>query len=439
MLDKFKAFIKKTTAFLSVGIWRVDTNGVGFLRRGIYNIIKSFILAYRNLDITKVNTHASALTYNTLLAIVPLLAVLFAIARGFGLENIMESELINYFSGQKDVLLKAIEFINKSLEYAQSGVFIGIGVVMLLYTVINLISNIEDRFNAIWRIKTGRSYYRQFTDYFALILITPVFVICNAGFSIVLNASAENYFLIGLVITPFMKIISYIITILLFTFIYVYIPNTKIKLSSALFAGIVAGISFQLFQEVYISGQIWISKYNAIYGSFAALPLLLLWMQLSWFITLIGVELAFAYQNVRKFSFEKEINNISRRYKDFVLLVIISLIVKRFEKGEKAYTADELSETYKIPTRLISNSLYFLQEVGLITETTSDEVLIPAYLPAIDINKITISYFLDKIDLYGSEDLDLDIKNRFASEWKTIVELRRDITDKEENILIKDL
>lgn len=439
MIDKIKAFIRKTTTFLSVGIWRVDTNGIGFLRRWIYNIIKSFMLAYRDLDIAKVNTHASALTYNTLLAIVPLLAVLFAIARGFGLENIMESELINYFSGQKDVLLKAIIFINKSLEYAQSGVFIGIGVVMLLYTVINLISSIEDRFNAIWRVKKGRSYYRQFTDYFALILITPVFVICNAGFSIVLNASAENYFLIGLVVTPFMQVISYIVTIMLFTFIYLYIPNTKIKFSSALFAAVVAGIAFQLFQEVYISGQIWISKYNAIYGSFAALPLLLLWMQLSWFITLIGVELAFAYQNVRKFSFEKEINNISRRYKDFALLVIISLIIKRFEKGEKPYTADELSENYKIPTRLISNSLYLLQEVGLITETASDEILVPAYVPAIDINKITISYFFDRIDLYGSEDFNIDIKQQFDNEWKAIINIRKDISEHEQNILIKDL
>ena len=439
MIDKTKNFFQKLFTFLTVGIWKVDTNGIGSLRKGIYSVIKSFILAYRNLNFTQIGTDAAALTYNTLLAIVPLLAVLFAIARGFGLENILQSELINYFEGQRDLLVKATEFVNKSLEYAQSGVFVGVGVVMLLYTTINLMSNIEDRFNAVWRIKVGRSYYRQFTDYFALILIAPIFVICNAGISILLNSSAENYFFVGLVVSPFMKVLPYIITILLFTFIYLYIPNTKVKLSSALFAGIVAGIAFQTFQEVYITGQIWISKYNAIYGSFAALPLLFLWMQLSWFITLIGVELSFSFQNISKFSYEKEIDSISNRYKDFILLVITSIIVKRFEKGEKPYSADELSENYKIPTRLISESLFYLEKVNLITQTVSDTEGVSCYIPALDINKITTGYFFDRVYIHGSEDLDLDIKNRFSSEWNVFFNLRENIEINNQDVLIKDL
>ena len=438
MIEKAKIFIKRIIHFLTVGIWRIDTNGVGFLRGWIYNVIKSFILTFRNIDTSKINTRASALTYNSLLAIIPLLAVLFAIARGFGLQNIVQSELFHYFAGQKDVLEKAMTFIDKSLEYAQSGIFLGIGVIMLLYTVINLISSIEDRFNSIWRIKKGRSYYRQFTDYFALILITPVFVVCNAGLSIFLNSSADNY-LLGLVISPFLKILPYLITVILFTFIYIYIPNTKVKFTSALFAGIIAGVAFQVFQEIYISGQIWISKYNAIYGSFAALPLLLLWMQLSWFIVLIGVELSFSYQNIKKFNFEKETHNISRRYKDFILLIISSLILKRFEKGEKPFTADELSVKYKIPTRLVSDSLFFLQEINIITETPSGDNLIPAYIPAIDINKITVSYLFHKIDSYGSEDFDIDINDEFIDEWDTILNIRKAIKYSGENIFVKDL
>jgi membrane protein len=438
MIEKAKSFIQRLIQFLSVGIWRVDTNGIGSLRAWIYKIIKSFILAYRNIDTSKLNTNASALTYNTVLAVVPLLAVLFAIARGFGLQNIVQNELAHYFEGQKDVLQKAMAFIDKSLEYAQSGVFLGIGIVLLLYTVINLISGIEDRFNSIWRVKKGRSYYRQFTDYLALILIAPVFLICNGGLSILLNASADK-FLIGFVVTPFMEVLPYLITVLLFTFIYIYIPNTKVNFSSALFAGVIAGIAFQVFQEIYISGQIWISKYNTIYGSFAALPLLLLWMQLSWFIILIGVELSFAYQNVKKFSFEKETDNISRRYRDFTLLLIATLIVKRFETEEKPYTANELSEKYKIPTRLVSDTLYFLQEIGIITETPSEDNLIPAYIPAIDINKITVSYLFQKVDLYGSEDFDIDINSEFIDEWKTILEIRKTIDRMGENILIKSL
>lgn len=438
MIDKIKKFVEKVIYFLTIGIWRVDTNGIGTLRAFFYKIIKSFILTFRNIDGSKLNSRASALTYSTLLSIVPLLAVLFAIARGFGLQNLVQSGLGSYFAGQRELLEKAMVFIDNSLKYAQGGVFLGIGVVLLLYTVVNLIASVEDNFNLIWNVKTGRSYFRQFTDYLALILIAPVFIVCNSGLSIFLSSTSDMD-IIGYVVSPFLKILPFIITILLFTFIFMYIPNTKIKFTSALFAGIISGIASQAFQMIYINGQIWISKYNAIYGSFAALPLLLLWMQLSWFIILIGVQLSFSFQNIRKFSFEKETEHISRRYKDFVALTIISLITKRFEKGEKPYTADELSEKYKIPTRLTADVLYSLQEMGMIAKTSSDEDHVFAFIPAIDINKITVSYFFDKIDRNGSEDFYIDAGKKFSDEWNMILSLRKSCEEKGKDVLVKDL
>jgi membrane protein len=323
----------------------------------MYKIIKTFILAFRNIKGYQLITRSSALTYNSLLSIIPLLAVLFAIAKGFGFQNIVQSEIFHYFGGQKDIMTEALEFIDKSLEYAKTGVFLGIGIILLFYTVINLISAIEKNFNDIWRVKKGRSLYRMFTDYFALFLITPLFLIVNAGLSLFLNSVSNNSEVIDFVVSPILKIAPYLIVIFLFTFLFIYIPNTKIKFTAALFGGVFSGVFFQLFQYFYISGQINISKYNAIYGSFAALPLLLMWLQISWFICLFGVALAFSYQNVHKFSFENESKNISRRYKDFVLLLISTLIIKRFEKGETPYTADELSEQYKIPTQLTNDAL----------------------------------------------------------------------------------
>ena len=439
MIDKIKQRLKSILHFLKIGIWRVDTNGVGWLRAFIYNIIKSFILAYRNFDWAIISTRASALTYNTLLSIVPMLAVLFAIAKGFGFQNIVKSELFNYFKGQQDLLEKSMGFIDKSLEYAQGGVFLGVGILLLLYTVLNLISGIEDNFNSIWRVKKGRSYFRQFTDYTALILITPVFLVCNAGLSIMLNSTADTE-VVGLVMTPFLKVLPYIITILLFTFIYCYIPNTKVHFTSGLFAGVVAGTLFQIFQQLYIGGQIWISKYNAIYGSFAALPLLLLWLQLSWLITLIGVQLSFANQNVSKFSFERESKNISRRYRDFVILLITSLIVKRFEKGERPYTANDLSEKYQIPTQLTSDTLYLLMKLDIIIETPSElNDLITAYVPALDINKISINYLFNKLDTYGNEDFMIDTEKEFLNEWELVKNIRSIVNQTESGILVKDL
>ena len=439
MIDKIKKLVTQILHFLRIGIWKVDTKQSGKPRACIYTAIKSGILAYRNMDWGQVNTKAAALTYNTLLSMVPLLAVLFAIARGFGFQNIVQSELFGYFEGQREVLEKAMTFIDKSLEYAQSGVFLGIGLVLLLYTALNLIGGIESNFNSIWRIKNDRSYYRQFTDYTALLLIAPVFLVCNGGLSILLNSSAETK-LIGLVINPFIEVLPYVITVLLFTFLYLYIPNTKVKFSSALFAGIIAGLAFQIFQQLYINGQIWISKYNTIYGSFAALPLLLLWLQLSWLIVLIGVELSFGYQNVKKFSYEKDTKNISRRYKDFVILLIITLIVKQFEKGDKPYTASQISERFKIPTRVTSDALFLLLELNLIRETPSDDDIVPAYIPALDINKISVAYLFNKVDSYGTEDFfNIDINGEFFDEWNVIQDIRRTIFEKEKDTLVKNL
>lgn len=438
MIEGIKKFIQNLIRFITYDIWRVSKDDSSARRINLYNIIKSFILAIRKIDGSQLNVRASALTYSSLLSLVPMLAVLFAIGRGFGLQNIIESQLFSYFEGQKDILNEAITFIDNSLQYAQGGVFLGIGIVLLIYTVVNLLSNIESNFNRIWGIKKSRTYYRMFTDYLALIIVAPVFLICNAGLTVFLSYAAETE-IIGLVITPFLKFVPYIITILLFTFFYIYIPNTHVKFLSALLGGIFTGIVFQIFQMLYISGQVWISKYNAIYGSFAALPLLLLWLQLTWFIVLFGVELTYAHQNIKKFSFEKEVNNISRRYRDFILLAITTLIVKRFETGETPYTSDEISETYSIPTQLVNDSIYKLMEAGVLCETPIEDDKETGYIPAIDINQITVSYLLDKIDQFGSEDFIVDITNEFKEEWTKTLKIREVISSGEGQTLLKNL
>jgi membrane protein len=438
MYSKIKKKIKSIIHFLTYDIWRVNGSDGPHVKINFINITKAILLTFRNINSSQINTRAAALTYNSLLSIVPFLAVLFAIARGFGFQNLVETQLFQYFTGQKAALSKAMQFIDGSINYAQGGIFLGLGIITLFYTVITLLTSIEDNFNIIWRIKKGRKFSRQFTDYLALILIAPLFLICNAGLSIFLNSTA-NISIIGTIISPIIRFISYIIIIFLFTFLYIYIPNTKVKFSAALIAGIVGGSCFQIFQILYISGQFWITKYNAIYGSFAALPLLMLWLQLSWFICLFGAQLSFSYQNVNKFSFEKEIINISRRYKDFILLMITTLIVKRFETGEKPYTADELSETYKIPTRLTNDSLYCLLQVGLIVETLTENDMIVAYIPGIDINHITITYFFNKLDQYGSENFKINIEGDIKNIWEKTLEIRNMIYEHESGILLKDI
>ena len=441
--ERISALLARTIRFVTYDIWRITENEVSGLKEIYINIIKTVILAVRGFQSENLQTKASALTYSTLLSIVPLLAVLLGIAKGFGFQGTVR-QLFDYFPGHEMELNKAFEFVESYLAQAQGGVIIGVGLILLFYTVINLISSVEDTFNDIWQIQKSRPWYRKISDYLALFLVLPVLMTASSGLSIFMSTLQNSFLGQYLFFTPlvelFLHIAPYIITTLAFTGLYVSLPNTKVRFVNGLVAGFIAGCAFQLFQFIYISGQIWVSKYNAIYGSFAALPLLLLWLQLSWLICLFGAELSYASQNVKKFSFERDSKSISRRYKDFLTLLIASLIVKRFVKGEKPYTADELSDAYRIPIRITTQILYLLTELNIIIEVNyGNDDRVAYYQPAIDVNKITVSYLLTRMDEYGSENFKIDTSKLFSKEWKALLKTREDMIKANDNILLKDL
>lgn len=443
-IERLKAFLNWAIHFVTYDIWRITENEVSGLKEIYINAIKTMILAIRGFQNENLQTRASALTYNTLLAIVPLLAVLLGIAKGFGFQNTVRDALLDYFPGHQMELDKAFEFVESYLAQAQGGVIIGIGLILLLYTVISLISSIEDTFNDIWQINKSRPWFRKISDYLALFVVLPILMTSSSGIAIFVstlqNSFLQHYVFLTPIVELCLHITPYVFTSLAFAGLYIALPNTKVKVINGLIAGIIAGCAFQFFQLVYISGQIWVSKYNAIYGSFAALPLLLLWLQLSWLICLFGAELSYASQNVKKFSFERDSKNISRRYKDFLTLLIASLIIKRFAKGEKPYTADELSDSYRIPIRVTTQILYMLTELKIITEVVvgNDDRVIH-YQPAMDINQISVSLLFEKIDQFGSENFKIDTKGVFNKEWKTLLKTREEMVRSNEHVLLKDL
>ena len=444
LIERINALLTRTIRFVTYDIWRITENEVSGLKELYINTIKTVILAVRGFNSENLQTKASALTYSTLLAIVPLLAVLLGIAKGFGFQEAVQQELFDYFPRQEQELSEAFKFVERYLAQAQGGVIIGVGLILLFYTVINLISSIEDTFNDIWQIQKSRPWHRKISDYLALFLILPVLMTASSGLSIFLSTLQNSFLSSYVFFTPLVEFVlniaPFVITIMVFTGLYVSLPNTKVKFVNGLIAGTLAGSAFQFFQFIYISGQIWVNKYNAIYGSFAALPLLLLWLQLSWLICLFGAELAYASQNVKKFSFERDSKNISRRYKDFLTLLIASLIVKRFVNEEKPYTADELSDAYRIPIRITTEILYLLTELHIIIEVNyeNDERVV-YYQPAVDVNLITVSYLLTKMDAYGSENFKIDTSRLFNKEWHTLLKTREDMIKANSNILLKDL
>lgn len=443
-LSKLKNKIYNLIDFLTYDIWRLDARHVSGKRNIFYSGVKALIMTVRNSMELQLNDRAASLTYRTLLSLVPGLAVLFAVARGFGLQNIIEGQLFTYFPGQQDVLVEVTKIIDKSLKHAQGGVFAGIGVIVLLYTVFILFSQIENNFNTIWQLSKGRSIQRRISDYFALILIIPVFLILNSGLSLMISSSTVYFdafsYILNPIVTQVLNVLPFFITILVLTLLYKFMPNTKVKFKNALIAGIVAGLAYQIFQMVYISGQLWITKYNAIYGSFAALPLLLLWLQLSWNIILLGVELSYSLQNIRKFYFEKETKNISRRYNDFFTILITSIIAKRFATEKLPLTADEISEKHAIPIRLTNQIIDLLQELQIITPTPwSKDEEIMAFQPAFDINLMSVNLLMDKIDTYGSEDFRIDTDVKFKSHWEALMHSRKSIYSADGDELLKNL
>ncbi|MDR0750085.1 MAG: YihY/virulence factor BrkB family protein [Tannerellaceae bacterium] len=445
MIEQIRSFVKATIHFITYDIWRITGNEVSGLKSIYINTIKTTILAIRGFLSENLLIQASALTYSTLLSIVPLLAIIVGIAKGFGFQGSVRQQLMNYFPGHKPEIDKALEFVESYLSQAQGGVIIGVGLIVLFYTVINLISSIEDTFNTIWQIPKSRPWRRKIVGYMALFLILPILMTASSGFSLFISTLQNTFLSEYVFFTPMVKAIlavaPFIIASVTFAVIYILLPNTKVNLLNGLIPGIIAGFAFQLFQMLYISGMIWVSKYNAIYGSFAALPLLLLWLQLSWLICLFGAELSYASQNVKKFSFERDSRNISRRYKDFLTLLITSLIVKRFTgDGGKPYTADELSDSYKIPLRITTQILFLLMELNIIIEVVyGDDERIVYYQPAMDINKISVGFLLSKMDEYGSENFKVDTAGLFNSEWQAILKTRQDMLATNSKLLLKDL
>ena len=437
-----KLNIQQIKDFLLDDIWRVTDDEVSKKRGMLYNAIKIATLSVKEFTERRIVKEASALTYNTLLAIIPILAILFAIARGFGFANLLEDQFRNGFESQAQTAETILTFIDSYLSHAKSGIFIGVGLIMLFYTVLLLTYNMERTFNSIWQVKKPRSHYRKLTDYFSMLLLLPLLILLSSGISIFISTIMKDiheFALLAPVIKFIVRLTPFVLTWGMFTALYIFMPNTKVKFKYAIFPGIIAGTGFQVFQYLYIGSQLWVSRYNAIYGSFAAIPMFLLWTQISWSICLYGGQLCYVAQNLRNFSFSKETENISRRYHDFLCILIMSLICKRFEKGLSPYTAESLSDEHKIPIRLTTTILYELQDLRMIYETLvehEDEEM--GYLPSVDINRMNVAMLLSRLDKAGSEAFKID-RNLYNAPWETLKKAREDYYESTADVLLKDL
>lgn len=404
--NKITLAIRKSWAFVSEDVWKCRSNNV------FIHIIKTLNLTIRCFLNEQLQQRSSALTFRTLLAIVPALVVILAIGKGFGFYSIIEEQLYIAFPAHHNALQYAFSFVDSYIEQMHTGVFIGVGIVLLLWTLITLMSDIENTFNDLWNVP-NRKLARRITDYMATFILLPILLLLSNGMSIFASTLLDKIPYISSLGQYIMQFSSYVLSWIFFTLAYMLLPNVKVKFKHAIFSGIICGTAFNVFQWIYLSGQIWVSKYNAIYGSFAFLPLLLLWLQLSWLICLIGIVLSYSSQNVFNFDYEKDIKNISRNYYEQVLLTIMAIILTRRRDNKEALTCYELSQAYMIPMPLVSRAINDLLHIDLIAPTPINNDY--AYISTIDSHQLTIGHLLRLIDEKGSKDFVESISNNSAS------------------------
>lgn len=387
--------IRKGWSFVSEDVWKCKSNNV------FIHIIKTLNLSVRCFLNEQLQQRAAALTFHSMLSVVPALVVLIAISRGFGFYTALENLLYDSIPAQRSALQYAFTFVDAYMEQMHNGIFVGIGLILLLWALIALLSNIENTFNDLWNVP-NRKLARRITDYMAVFILIPILLIASSGMSLFVNTLLDKLPYFSSLGQYIMQFSSYVLAWLLFAATYKLLPNTKVKIKHALVSGIICGTAFNLFQWLYLSGQIWVSKYNAIYGSFAFLPLLMLWMQLSWLICLIGVVLSYSSQNVFNFEFEKDIKHISRNYYENVLAVIMAIILKRHNEGKEPLSCYDLSQHYQLPMPLVTRAVNDLMAVDLVAPTPIGNDF--AYIATVDSNTLTVGYMMRKIDNYGHQD-----------------------------------
>lgn len=405
----------------------------------LIRILRVIILAIREFINDKCSQKASALTYYSLLSIVPLAAMAFGIAKGFGFENALETQLMKSLYGQEAVVEWIMDFAHEYLSSIKGGMIAGIGFAMLLWTMMNVLGNVELAFNDIWEVKRSRSVVRKFSDYVSIMLVGILFLVSSGSVIVSFSKQLGDFEMLKYVWLTASTILPYILTIVMFTMLFFILPNTKVNFTSALVGGIISGAVFLLVQYFYIYFQVGMSRYNAIYGSFAAFPLFLIWLQTSWLIVLFGAELSFAYQNAKNFEYEKDTRFMSYSYKRVIMLVIARFIIKRFDDGKRAPSADEIITNLKLPVKLVMMSLYDMMEAGIVSEVQTINSQTNLYQPAIDINKLTVVTFIGMLSGKGTS-------NFFNSSIDGIDQIKEilhkfddTLSELPENILIKDI
>ncbi len=433
--------------FITTGIWELRLKDLPPLKAYPIRFLRIILLASRGFFRDHCQKTASVLTYYSLLNIVPVIAVAFAVAKGFGLEKLIENQVLQMAekaNWEADVTNQIITFSHNVLEQAKGGLIAGVGVIMLFWTVISILGQIEASLNEIWEVKKQRTLVRKFTDYMAILVLAPFLFIISSSATVLVAGQIKT--IVGKIalLGMFSQVIFFLLTLLpyvsiwiLLTVLYIIMPNAKIPVRSAILGGVVAGTITEIVQWIYIKFQIGVASYGAIYGSFAALPLFLAMLQMSWMIVLFGAEIAYGAEHYETFGFYPDYHRVSIASKRILMLRIFHLLAKKFSLGEKPLSAPQIAYHLEIPLRLVRELLQQLIEVGLVAETVVGGKA--AFQPGRSIENITVKFALDEYEKYGNTRIPDDHSEETEKLKKILKDISETVEKSPGNVRVKEI
>jgi len=432
--------INQIKRFFTRDIWRLDADKFPFAQRLGIGLARKLNITVDAFIRNNLTSYAAALTYSCILAAVPVLAIIFAIARGFNFGSVIEDQLRDNLSTSPEFADTLFVFIDSYLAHTHSGIFLGFGLLMLLYTVVMLTSNIETAFNTIWHVHSSRNIYRRVIDYVSVFLLLPILIVVTSGFSVflvTLTSVFSDYVILSNTMEFVIKYIPMILWCIAFIALYKLMPNTHVRWRSVLVPGLLAATIFQILQYLYIHYQIVLSSYNAIYGTFAALPMFMLWLNISWIICLVGAQLSYANQCVDEYAFTKDSQNMSRCDHDSLCILLMAHVTHRFAEGMPSHTIHTLARETGLPHSMVQGLLDELTAAGLLSETHDDTGTRQHYLPQQDIHRITINKILYHLDNNGKGRVSISWAQGNA-EWNVIRKTRANLTTVDGDTSIAD-
>lgn len=409
MNSKPVGFVGKTQKFISQDLWDLELDSFPKARRAGLKLLRVVMLVLKGFKEDKCPIHASSLTFTTVMAMVPLLVILFAIAKGFGFEQV-SGMLLAKTADMPAAFQDAVKTILTTVGSASAGALGGAGVIFFLWAAIKMLSGIEDTFNLVWGIKTPRAFIEKVRNYIVILVVAPILlIIANAGLPVIMGFAGKLTWM-----GPFLKLglqaIPVFIMALTFTFVYITMPNTKVKFSAAFTGAFVSALLSILFQVAIIKLGVLATSANKTYGTLAAIPLFLSWVQISWQIMLLGAEVAFSIQNAGTYARERLAVNPSARSRLCLAFALMKKITAAFETGKGPFDTIAYGTAARVPVRLINDVIAILAKNGLVAEAAEQHGCYTLLRDPADISARAIA---DAILNEGAEPNELGMKDDF--------------------------